>query len=291
MQNDPAPPGPAPKFEDLEQTGVVEMDRYCEGCGYNLRQQAVRRDPTTRLLLCRCPECGAYEPANALTTAHRAWFRMLVVVIWLGWFAIWLNLIGWSVGGVTGLAVVSGEIRTQWVDLQEVDLNQLAANDRLQNHNYIAGSPGSPGFYTNSVWDLRPMRDEDALIAAIFLALAGAIGAVMTAITVVAMPHWPRWGYVLFACGWPLIGIFIFHGLIWRELYAWRLVTVDLMRWHLVCAVAIEAVALVAGLGAVWLGRPVARLLVRLIVPPKRRGLFAFLWLVDGKGVPKVQGS
>ena len=286
----------AQTFELLEQIGTVEMDRYCTGCGYNLRQQAIRRETTTRLLMCKCPECGTFEPANTLTTATRSWFRYLVVMVWLLWFVIWLTLVGWSVFGVTGLAVVSGDLRRGWVDIENVDLNLLYENEGVvQYRNELAqeqqghSSAGAPRYYYGSnAYELRPMRDEDPLILTLMILMSAAIGAVMTTITAVAMPHWRRWGYVCFAVGWPMISILIFHGLIWRENYNWRMVTVDLMNWHMKTAISIEVIAIVGGLVAVWLGRPVARGLIRVIIPPKRRGAFAYLWLADGKTPPKV---
>jgi len=294
--SDPADEQPATQsFEQARQVGTVELDRYCAACGYNLRQQAIRRDAATKLLMCKCPECGAFEPANTLTTATRGWFRGLIVLAWLAWLVLWLNLIGWSVFGVTALAVVSGDVRRNWADIEDVDQSTLVENDALRDYrrqnrqNNAAGNAAAAhSYYNQNVWELRPMRGDDAAIIAIFLALAAAIGGVMTTITAVAIPHWPRWGYVLFACAWPLVGVLIFHALVWRELYGWRIVTVDLMQWHLQCAIAIEATALLAGLLAVWLGRPVTRGIVRLIVPPNRRGAFAYLWLADGKTPPKT---
>lgn len=41
---------------------------------------------------------------------------------------------------------------------------------------------------------------------------------------------------------------------------------------------------LVAG---VYLGRPMARMVVLIILPPKQRVFFAFLWDADGKALPK----
>ncbi|MFN3167217.1 MAG: hypothetical protein ACE37H_09170 [Phycisphaeraceae bacterium] len=281
-------------FEQARQVGTVELDRYCAACGYNLRQQAIRRDPATRLLLCQCPECGAFEPANTLTTATRGWFRGLVVFAWLVWLVLWLNLVGWSVFGVTALAVVSGDTRQQWVEIENVNPNDLVENDAIKNyrqqvsqHN-AAGHAGPMSFYKSNAMALRPMRSDDKWVLGLCIALAAAIGGVMTTITAVAIPHWPRWGYVLFACAWPLVGVFIFHALIWPELYDWRIVTVGLMQWHLRCAITIQTTALATSLLAVWLGRPVARGVIRLIVPPNRRGAFAYLWLADGKTQPKT---
>ena len=271
-------------FEHIEQVGTVELDRYCSNCGYNLRQQAIRRETSTKLLLCKCPECGTFEPANTLTTAHRSWFRQLAVLFWLLWVAVWLGLIAGSVSSVTGLAVVSGEVRRNWVDMEDVDRGVIFANRGLENYQ------NNSGYYTNSVWTLRPMDEDEIAIIALLLSISAAIGAVMTTITLVAMPHWPRWGYACFAFGWPMIVVLVFHGLFWREEYDWRRVAGDYMNWHLWMGIAVEAVAIAGGLLAVWLGRPAARWLVRLIVAPKRRGVFAYLWLVDGKAPPKTTG-
>jgi hypothetical protein len=42
-----------------------------------------------------------------------------------------------------------------------------------------------------------------------------------------------------------------------------------------------------AGLGVgLLLGRPVARALLRILVPPKPRQHLAFLWTIDGKRLP-----
>jgi len=281
----------SPVFETQPAVGVVELDRYCSGCGYNLRQQAVRRETATSLLMCKCPECGTFEPANTLTTATRSWFRLFVGVFWMLWLVAWLGLIAGSVSSVTGLAVVSGEIRRNWIEIEHVDMNTLVDNDALKN--YRAAENGSNNispsyYYSSNVLTLRDISDDDYLVAAIFLALAAAIGAVMTTITLVTMPHWRRWGYVCFALGWPAIVIVIFHGFIWRVDYSWRLVTIDYMKWHLAMAISVEGLAIAAGLLAVWLGRPVSRGIVRLIIPPKRRGVFAYLWLVDGKTPPKT---
>lgn len=294
MPSDPLHHGGPAAFETIQQVGTVELDRYCGGCGYNLRQQAIRRETKTQLLLCKCPECGVFEPANTLTTAHRSWFRGLVVIAWLCWLVVWLNLVGWSVFAVVGLALVSGDIRRDWdwVEVEQIDPDQIYANDALQAYRKSSGNHSGSGvshsYYGDNVMDIRPMRGEDAAIIALFLAVAATLGMLLTTITTVAMPHWRRWGYVCFAVGWPLIGILIFHGLIWHEHYNWRLVTIDLVNWHLACALSIEAIAIVAGLLAVWLGRPVTRGLIRLFVPPRRRGVFAYLWLADGKAPTKT---
>lgn len=289
------PPAAEP-FELHEQVGTVELDRYCTHCGYNLRQQAIRRETHTKLLLCACPECGTYEPANTHTTATRSWFRFIVVIFWLIWLAIWLNMIGWSVFGITGLAVVSGNMCRTWVDFDQVDKSRLVQNDALKNYyqqfqnnnNNNNNSQAAQYYYgPGDVVDRRPMRKDDIALVAFFFFLSAAIGATLTGITTVAMPHWRRWGYLVFAVGVPLIAIIIFSFL-WNELYNWRVVTVDLVRWHQKIGIGILLAALGASVVAVWLGRPVTRGIIRVIVPPGLRGMFAYLWLADGKTPPKT---
>jgi hypothetical protein len=65
-------------FETLlaaQRMGTIQTDTFCAGCGYNLFSQGVVRDPNTRILLCRCPECGKFTPAGVATIADSAWRR------------------------------------------------------------------------------------------------------------------------------------------------------------------------------------------------------------------------
>ena len=59
----PATSSSGQDFYDLPRLLHFEVDRFCEGCGYNLRGQVVRREPGTKILLARCPECGCFHPA------------------------------------------------------------------------------------------------------------------------------------------------------------------------------------------------------------------------------------
>ncbi len=86
-----------PEFRDLPSRAVVETDRFCAGCGYNLRQQAVRRETHTRLLLAQCPECGAFEPVSRDTTVTRLWMAWAVRLFLVLWVAV-LLLLMWIAG-------------------------------------------------------------------------------------------------------------------------------------------------------------------------------------------------
>jgi hypothetical protein len=58
-----------------QRVGIIQTDLFCAGCGYDLFSQGVVRDPNTRILLCRCPECGKFAPAGVATIADSGWRR------------------------------------------------------------------------------------------------------------------------------------------------------------------------------------------------------------------------
>lgn len=91
-------------FESCEQVAVVEIDRYCHHCGYNLRMSPVRRDPRTEILLARCPECGRFASAADSTSAARPWLKLLIGFLFVAWLLILAGLVvgaGLAQGGLT----------------------------------------------------------------------------------------------------------------------------------------------------------------------------------------------
>ena len=63
----------------------MERDRFCEGCGYNLRTLPMYRDERTAIPLVRCPDRGRFQPANNTATAlrpmpHRVTIMLLAVL-------------------------------------------------------------------------------------------------------------------------------------------------------------------------------------------------------------------
>jgi hypothetical protein len=82
-------------FENTPPTASVETDRYCDGCGYNLRLQPVRRDPRTKIPMARCPECGMFHAAGEGTTAGKLWLYRASRILLLLWVVV-----GWSSAGL-----------------------------------------------------------------------------------------------------------------------------------------------------------------------------------------------
>jgi DNA-directed RNA polymerase subunit RPC12/RpoP len=66
---------------------AITADLFCANCAYNMRGQNVFIEPTTKLQVIRCPECGAYHPIQFLGTTRRwhLWSDkalMLFAILW-----------------------------------------------------------------------------------------------------------------------------------------------------------------------------------------------------------------
>ena len=93
------------------------------------------------------------------------------------------------------------------------------------------------------------------------------------------MPHWHRAACVVVLVTIPSL-IWIMAVLIWRDEEP------HLLRWGMTQLSAHAGAQLLGGLTALVLGRPFARLLVRIFIPPTLRPRLAYLWMADGKAFP-----
>ena len=123
------------------------------------------------------------------------------------------------------------------------------------------------------------MPDFKKFIAAI-LAASGSVAFVVGLLTVVVMAHWRKIAYYAVALAVPVLIACIATML-------WHAEAPHLLGWSLTY-IAAHAVAnmLGASLGMTF-GRPIARLAVRIFVPPSLRPRLAFLWIADGKALPQ----
>ena len=277
------------RFENLDPIAYVETDRYCAGCGYNLRTQAIRREPRTRVLLARCPECGCYQPAGDATTAARLWLRRLAPLLLLGWIAVVL-------GGVIGLFSALGGISYGTLDELTTWRRTAAPSTQpatLPGLPLLTTQPGGPVTvtvggrisritYTGQGKYVRQVRADDpldALFMSLIIAASFAVAFVAALAMLVIFHHWSRWVYVLIVLTGPL-AVAVVVAMIWRDeaphLFSWGL---GYIGYHVLAQV-------VGGLTGVAFGRPTARGLVRAFVPPSWRAPLAYLWLVDGRKPP-----
>jgi hypothetical protein len=100
-------------------------------------------------------------------------------------------------------------------------------------------------------------------------------------LAVVTLPHWRRMTYAGLMLAVPLVvGALI--------TVAWHQEAPHLIYWALPYILAHGGAQALGGLSGIAIGRPVARLAVRIFLPPGLRPRLAYLWVVDGKPLPRA---
>ncbi len=243
-------------FDRLPAVGSIEVDRFCEGCFYNLHGQVVRRDPRTMLPLARCPECGRFACATDLSNAGRLWLHRIST--WL--VGNWLMLL---------LLMVLGYGFFQW-------LNGIVLLEEM--HMYMRGNYG---------WYREPAHAEYRRLTTLLIcgSVAMALGAGFTGLFTVVVPHWKRGG--AYAFGFTVLTL-LAMGVCAT---IWHVFNYDGYRgsWAVQQLLAQTGAAIVGVLVGAFIGRPVARLLVRLLLPKKLRGPMGYLWTADNLPRPATK--
>ena len=112
------------------------------------------------------------------------------------------------------------------------------------------------------------------------------IGLGLIAVACIFLPHWKRKGYVILALCWPIAALIGFYGMVANDYYVLKYATGGLKAWIFLSPMLAALFAMLGGLVAVRLARPIARLTIRIVIPSRQRGPFAYLWLVDDKAIP-----
>ncbi|MFG0331505.1 MAG: hypothetical protein ACF8PN_16580 [Phycisphaerales bacterium] len=250
-------------FDRWEMCARVESDRYCEGCGYNIRSQPVRRDPRTEILLIRCPECERFEAARDASLAGRTWMRRVGGVILVIWICTLLWLEFGAVMAQVGMSMLTLDETTNWTQLSDEVVNAPGFNGRSWRRVVSISAP------------------EDHYLIWFARAMMGAIAFAHICILAVVLPHWRRVWLAAWSVGPPiLVGLGIIYLLSRSE--------PDITGWISRVALGITACSILGGLIAVVIGRALARGAVRTLLPAGLRSPFAYLWECDGLEAPTV---
>ncbi len=279
----PAQPETRFRFEDLPQVAVVEVDRYCEACGYNLHTQAVRRDPRTDVLLTRCPECGRYHAAADGATASRAWFRRLSSLALLLWVACVLAAAAGTVAAAFGIGFGTLDELTTWERLGAPTVSPIpiAAIPNIPGLT-ITSTTTAPGQTTTIYKVGRPRNlivnpdfdDYELFMAAVSCASVG-LAFVAALLLVVLCYHWKRRVYVVIAISGPILVAVLVTA-------TWCYEAPHLLWWALGYITYHLALQALGGLAGVLFGRALTRGFVRAFIPPAWRSPLSYLWLIDG---------
>ncbi len=257
----------------------VELDRFCTGCGYNLRTLPVHTHPATEILVIRCTECGKFQPANDATSVARPWLNRLSG-IGLGVWMLLLAVVFIQLNVLQGV-VSFGTLQelTTWRAVDGSDGNNprtitvngttitYTGNIRIRGNKTYLPAPRKPQPDDNLFMTL--MIGSSFLLA--FVAGTGAV---------VVFPHWPKVAYAAVGLTLPVV----IGGII---TYAWSHEAPLLVGWGLRYTALHAGVQMLGGMTAVLVGRPVSRLVVRMFLPPGVRPRLAYLWHADGKPYPR----
>lgn len=250
---------PSPDFtaayEAQPVVAQVEGDRFCVGCGYNLRQQPVRIEPETESAMIRCPECGRFASAHESVAASHRWLHRMAgpaVVVW-------------------GLGLLAGLFAAGFA----LFLDLIIMYDTLLNYDYNASS------YRQIF--AAPATTDEWLGYGIMVAVAGGLGLLVGLAVAVCLPHWNRIASLASAVIWPAAAYACFYGIMRVDPGSVAQGDVDAL---LIWMVPVIVAAIGCGIAMACVGRVVGRALVRVLLPGKLRTPMGYLWLVDGKTPP-----
>lgn len=289
----PAPPAntSAPAETRID---VLKGDRCCAGCGFNLHGQYIVREPHYRMLIVRCPECGVAAALQEYPTVTRmAWrFRMLLGAAWLA--ALFAGFL--ATGGliyIYGRAVMQSVISPYQNAVQsawtEHSTKNLTPAQQAQWWNtqgidtWWAGLPPSKFFAEFGGWGgLNWWGLCYFVSAALIFTLVGMVWSVALArlrglrlLAVLLLP-------LVFTLFFAFDDFFSINGMwfLGAQYLAQRQIGWLPMGLAVVACTAFLFAAALAG-------RILARAFLRLVLPARLLAAFSFLWITDGKDLPK----
>ena len=256
-----APPPPS-----CRPIACIDLDRFCEGCGYNLRTLPVYREEGTGIPVVRCPECGRYLSANDASTALRPWLDRLTAMllgVWILGIIATLFFLGLAQGAMSYSTLdeltIPGGYTTQRIDARAITYSWTGRSGPLE---------------VRTEYHHFKLFIAFVLFISFLLAFSGGMFIVVT------VPHWPWAAY----CGLVLSISATASGIV---AVSWNQEAAHLLVWGLTYIVGHFTVQVLGGVTGVTFGRALARITVRTFLPPSIRPRLAFLWIVDGKALPR----
>ncbi len=257
--------------EPAAPVGVLEMDRFCETCGYNMRTQPVTRDGRTGILICRCTECGTLHPAGAATDAGRVWLGRLGTMLLMLWIVFLISLAASALGGLGTLQFAHLEAFTRYESRKHVETVAGRTITRRVSERTLRRPSSNPAYAARRRAELR-------VLVAVLIAsslIGGVAGGTM--LTVFLWHLRRRTCYLALSVPFLLAGF---------DYWIWSIETTDLRAWglqRLAGYACLQAAGLAVG---ILLGRATVRAVLRLLLPASLLQHLAFLWHADGRVVP-----
>lgn len=280
--------------------GQISADRLCTHCGYNLIGQPIVREPKYGLLVTRCSECGTYSPTTEYPSlaAGLARLTMLFAAAWLLIISAVVLLSGFALYGFTELAfevVLEPPRRLAQEEFQASivaaggDASKLWQSTEAEARAWLDSVGGEQGFIdAHGGW--RMFANWFTLVQLLPAFIGTFVLGVLWAALTMGVPRRRLWLVpippILF--GGTLVALQALS--VTRYGSNWYTVAIDFLNRRYerpLMVMAFIALALLLFLG-VRFGRPIVRLVVSILLPPRLRSGLAFLWTVDGLKPPRV---
>jgi hypothetical protein len=315
---------PTPNAAIEARVGEVRGDRLCLRCGFNLHAQIILREPHYGLFIVRCPECSsvtALQEYPVLGRWAKRWGFMLAAAYVLLAVALLLAA-GIAAGGFAAAmsmehhTSVCNDIATRhrmWFDKTgqlQIAISASPSNANLANvtSNYVQNW-GSLAAINADWWNTKG-REEVLAGRSLWIlkfsgeVLAGCIAACAAALAVgaigaVIMPGLRRTRLLFVPYAVAAIGgvvVVLIPEAVWFRPPAWLPgyvaagtlapeVMIPYLKFILLAALIVFITL------GMFIGRPIARGLIRLLLPPKYAGAFSFLWECDGRRFRPSSGT
>lgn len=306
-EQSPLPPTPAAPAGGMHPAAVgdtplgylIQTDRPCARCGFNLFGQPVVREGHYGLISARCPECGqlaALQEYPALGRWADRWARLIAAA----WVATLVAAMFLNFGPLMGF--VMGSLETACSDLGDAIADQYAASLSAEDPSALPMLDTDRRMKIEASWW---HANRDSILAArpslrawinwsvawmwIPLSFIGFAGGACWSTCLLGT----RRRFAIVPAMLPLLAAGVIGWTVHRqEASGTALVQASTLGigalQNIVLGVMLGVVAFWVFMG-VWLGRRVVRLVVRWSLPPRMRSSLAILWTRDG--LPPPSGS
>lgn len=289
-----------------ERVSTLIGDRLCDRCGYNLIGQFVIREPHYNMLIVRCPECGTVASIQEYPLLGR-WATRWGVVLAALWFVLLLALLF-----CPPIAIVGGAyaIADESIDPLVDQIGARQAAWAIENGRDVPQRPSWGGVrrdrqysrYTPIITDWWDQQNHAVLLRECGGLIRNVDWGVLRQWVLVLIPF-AAYGFVWSLClphvrrrWFPLVvlaigGVCFTYWLVGASMVtAWGPTDLEDAAYLLIgrpTALMMIGMGLIPVLIGMMLGRSLARLIVRALLPPRLRGSLAMLWTVDGLSQPR----
>jgi hypothetical protein len=276
----------------------------CTRCGYNLTGQAVLREPYYSMLMVRCPECGTAAAVQEYPLLGR-WANRWAAVLAALWLFVMLALLFGGSAAMYGASMWAVEMGSRnYTNSIGDHWQRWAAQSTQQSQSttapFIRYSTNDFDKWLKTVGASTLLQDAGGRWGAIdwtrlyfgmpWLILPFVLGCTWA----VALPGRTRaglivWGFIVMLVSIGYCSLYIFSLYSQSASYnsgywsGYQFASNQLGPTLIGVSQAAQGVVLLI---AILMGRPLARRMINIMLPPRLRSSLAFLWLCDGLAPP-----